>query len=105
MFPAGRLSGGLVSPVEHRPPAPPERLPPNDIVERFNNKKTAHMLDGYIICATPRTGSTLLRDLLASTRAAGGPDSFFMREIDHHGIAKAQRRRLFALARVLSRVA
>lgn len=40
------------------------------------------MLDGYIICGTPRTGSTLLCDLLASTKAAGSPDSFFMRKID-----------------------
>lgn len=35
------------------------------------------MLDGYIICATPRSGSTLLCNLLASTRMAGDPDSFF----------------------------
>jgi LPS sulfotransferase NodH len=40
------------------------------------------MLDGYIICGTPRTGSTLLCDLLASTKVAGNPDSFFMSEID-----------------------
>ncbi|MGC1489244.1 MAG: Stf0 family sulfotransferase [Albidovulum sp.] len=35
------------------------------------------MPDGYILCATPRCGSTLLCDLLASTHAAGNPDSFF----------------------------
>lgn len=35
------------------------------------------MLDGYIICATPRTGSTLLCGLLAATRQAGDPDSFY----------------------------
>jgi LPS sulfotransferase NodH len=40
------------------------------------------MLDGYIVCGTPRTGSTLLCDLLASTKVAGNPDSFFMSEID-----------------------
>jgi len=40
------------------------------------------MTDGYIICGTPRTGSTLLCDLLASTKVAGAPDSFFMRDID-----------------------
>lgn len=40
------------------------------------------MLDGYIICGTPRTGSTLLCDLLASTKVAGDPDSFFMRDVD-----------------------
>ena len=39
------------------------------------------MFDGYIICGTPRTGSTLLCDLLASTRRAGNPDSFFRRQI------------------------
>lgn len=36
------------------------------------------MIDGYIICGTPRTGSTLLCDLLASARA-GKPDSFYGR--------------------------
>ena len=35
-------------------------------------------MDGYIICATPRTGSTLLCDLLTATGAAGAPDSYFM---------------------------
>src|SRR3954462_227182 len=39
-------------------------------------------MDSYIICATPRTGSTLLCDLLASTKVAGAPDSFFMGDID-----------------------
>ncbi|HWU99519.1 MAG TPA: Stf0 family sulfotransferase [Devosia sp.] len=34
----------------------------------------------YIICATPRSGSTLLCDLLAQTGAAGHPDSFYRRE-------------------------
>ena len=38
--------------------------------------------DSYIICATPRTGSTLLCDLLAATGVAGAPDSFFMRDVD-----------------------
>jgi trehalose 2-sulfotransferase len=37
-------------------------------------------MDSYIICATPRTGSTLLCDLLAATGVAGAPDSFFMRD-------------------------
>ena len=35
------------------------------------------MPDGYIVCATPRSGSTLLCGLLASTGRAGDPDSFF----------------------------
>ena len=39
-------------------------------------------MDGYIICGTPRTGSTLLCDLLASTLVAGDPDSFFMTDVD-----------------------
>lgn len=39
-------------------------------------------MNSYIICATPRTGSTLLCDLLASTKTAGKPDSFFMSNMD-----------------------
>ncbi len=35
------------------------------------------MSDGYLICATPRTGSTLLCGLLASTGVAGNPESYF----------------------------
>nr|WP_209947379.1 Stf0 family sulfotransferase [Rhizobium halophytocola] len=35
------------------------------------------MFDGYILCGTPRTGSTLLCDMLASTGKAGRPNSFF----------------------------
>ena len=31
----------------------------------------------YIICATPRSGTTLLTDLLTATGVAGRPDSFF----------------------------
>ena len=34
----------------------------------------------YIICATPRSGSTLLCDLLSDTGVAGNPHSFFRRE-------------------------
>lgn len=34
----------------------------------------------YIICATPRSGSTLLCDLLTDTGVAGHPNSFFRRE-------------------------
>ena len=37
------------------------------------------MFDGYIICGTPRTGSTLLCNLLASTKTTGNPDSFYGR--------------------------
>lgn len=38
------------------------------------------MFDSYIICGTPRTGSTLLCDLLAATNRAGAPDSFYGRK-------------------------
>lgn len=38
------------------------------------------MFDSYIICGTPRTGSTLLCSLLASTKATGNPDSFYGRK-------------------------
>jgi len=37
--------------------------------------------DGYVLCGTPRTGSTLLCGLLAATKVAGDPDSFFRRQI------------------------
>jgi len=40
------------------------------------------MMDSYIICATARTGSTLLCNLLASTKVAGEPNSYFMGDID-----------------------
>lgn len=36
--------------------------------------------NAYIICGTPRTGSTLLCDLLASTKRAGNPNSFYGRK-------------------------
>lgn len=35
---------------------------------------------GYLICATPRTGSTLLCGLLRSTGVAGRPESYFRAE-------------------------
>jgi trehalose 2-sulfotransferase len=37
------------------------------------------MITSYIICTTPRSGSTLLCTLLASTRKTGNPDSFYHR--------------------------
>jgi LPS sulfotransferase NodH len=37
------------------------------------------MIASYIICTTPRSGSTLLCKLLASTGKAGHPDSFYHR--------------------------
>jgi LPS sulfotransferase NodH len=39
-------------------------------------------MDSYVLCATPRSGSTLLCDLLAATGVAGAPDSFFMDDVD-----------------------
>lgn len=38
--------------------------------------------DCYLLCSTPRSGSTLLCDLLAATAGAGTPDSFFMADVD-----------------------
>jgi len=38
------------------------------------------MFDAYIICGTPRTGSTLLCDLLTSTNRTGAPHSFYRRQ-------------------------
>jgi trehalose 2-sulfotransferase len=35
------------------------------------------VIDSYLICATPRTGSTLLCGLLASAGIAGRPESYF----------------------------
>jgi LPS sulfotransferase NodH len=47
------------------------------------------MFDGYIICATPRSGSTLLCNLLASTRKTGNPNSYYHRtEIMSHWAAE-----------------
>ncbi len=39
-------------------------------------------MDSYILCTTPRSGSTLLCDLLAATGTAGDPDSYFMDYVD-----------------------
>ena len=36
----------------------------------------------YVICSTPRTGSTLLCGLLSSTGVAGRPESYFRRQDD-----------------------
>ncbi|MFD1982540.1 Stf0 family sulfotransferase [Mesorhizobium newzealandense] len=43
------------------------------------SNKGRRMFDGYIICGTPRTGSTLLCKLLATTKA-GNPHSFYRRQ-------------------------
>jgi LPS sulfotransferase NodH len=39
--------------------------------------RSAGRADSYLICATPRTGSSLLCGLLASTGVAGHPESYF----------------------------
>ncbi|TPK77224.1 Stf0 sulfotransferase [Mesorhizobium sp. B2-4-15] len=44
------------------------------------NDKGSGMFDAYIICGTPRTGSTLLCKLLAATGTAGDPHSFYRRQ-------------------------
>lgn len=37
----------------------------------------AHCFDAYVICTSPRSGSTLLCSLLAATGVAGVPESYF----------------------------
>lgn len=53
--------------------------------DRESRSRTGHV-DSYLICATPRTGSTLLCGLLASTGIAGRPESYF-REPDEQSWA------------------
>lgn len=43
----------------------------------LGRQQSVPMLGGYFICATPRTGSTLLCGLLASSGVAGRPESYF----------------------------
>ena len=35
--------------------------------------------ESYVLCTSPRSGSTLLCKLLAATGVAGNPDSYFHR--------------------------
>ncbi|TPL87074.1 Stf0 family sulfotransferase [Mesorhizobium sp. B2-3-12] len=44
------------------------------------NDKGNGMFEAYIICGTPRTGSTLLCKLLESTGRSGAPHSFYRRQ-------------------------
>jgi len=46
-----------------------------------------NLTNSYLICATPRTGSTLLCSLLKATGVAGVPESYFRRQ-DLHRWAK-----------------
>jgi trehalose 2-sulfotransferase len=45
-------------------------------------------LDAYLICATPRTGSSLLCGLLASTGVAGNPESYFRQQDEQSWAAR-----------------
>jgi LPS sulfotransferase NodH len=49
-------------------------------------KETHGRTESYLICGTPRTGSTLLCDLLDSTGVAGHPESYF-RQPDEQSLA------------------
>jgi LPS sulfotransferase NodH len=43
--------------------------------------------DSYVICTSPRSGSTLLCKLLAATGVSGNPDSYFHRPAIAHWVA------------------
>jgi LPS sulfotransferase NodH len=45
-------------------------------------------IDSYLICATPRTGSTLLCGLLDSAGVAGHPESYFRRQGEQEWAAR-----------------
>jgi trehalose 2-sulfotransferase len=47
---------------------------------RFGSPERFKPADSYLICTTPRTGSTLLCGLLASAGVAGAPESYFRRQ-------------------------
>lgn len=49
-------------------------------VGSLQNSGGEPLFDAYIICGTPRTGSTLLCNLLASTKRTGDPHSFYRRQ-------------------------
>ena len=46
----------------------------------MSEQRARPAVDSYLICATPRSGSTLLCGLLRSTGIAGRPESYFRRE-------------------------
>src|SRR4051794_11021098 len=50
---------------------------PTDKVQKPMGSTIAHPLLGYLVCATPRSGSTLLCELLTSTGVAGRPAEYF----------------------------
>jgi trehalose 2-sulfotransferase len=47
------------------------------------SRRPSGRADSYLICATPRTGSTLLCGMLASIGVAGRPESYFRRQGQH----------------------
>jgi trehalose 2-sulfotransferase len=47
---------------------------------RWSPELKPTMINSYIICSTPRSGSTLLCKLLASTGRTGNPNSFYHRQ-------------------------
>lgn len=56
-------------------------MPPANPTER-------ERIDSYLICATPRTGSSLLCGLLDSTGAAGHPESYFRQQDEREWAAR-----------------
>ncbi len=46
----------------------------------MGRRRTFCWVDSFLICATPRTGSTLLCGLLRATGVAGRPESYFRRD-------------------------
>lgn len=55
-------------------------MPKSISVEYYNQAKIGRLsrrFSAYIICATPRSGSTLLCDLLTTSGVAGRPNSYF----------------------------
>jgi LPS sulfotransferase NodH len=52
------------------------------------NRSGRDRIDSYLICATPRTGSTLLCGLLDSTGVAGHPESYFRRPDEREWAAR-----------------
>jgi LPS sulfotransferase NodH len=51
-------------------------------------RQTPGRLDSYLLCATPRTGSSLLCGLLDGTGIAGHPESYFRQPDEHSWAAR-----------------
>src|SRR5215212_4925645 len=50
---------------------------PTDKVQKQMGATIEHPLMAYLVCATPRSGSTLLCELLGSSGVAGTPAEYF----------------------------